>query len=142
MYCVTVMSNNQKRVCPLWQRGSLETSALDVAQEKYCSARSSEHSGLLARVAMSQAPSVHSSESITDKEAVHECVECGKVYTTKAILQRHMKKSHGHSPARKGRHICPVEGCDEVLYRADLLCRHLENEHSIDPGKYNYDTVL
>ncbi|XP_065842625.1 uncharacterized protein [Oscarella lobularis] len=57
---------------------------------------------------------------------------CGRVYGSKAALQRHVKSKHGECLAKEGRYECPVKGCNKTMYRAGLFVRHLEEFHEVN----------
>ena len=61
---------------------------------------------------------------------------CGRVYGSKAALQRHVKSKHGECLAKEGRYECPVKGCNKTMYRAGLFVRHLEEFHEVNAGTY------
>ena len=61
---------------------------------------------------------------------------CGKVYGSKAALQRHARSKHSECLAKEGRYECPVKGCNKKMYRAGLFVRHLEKFHEVHAGPY------
>ncbi|KAK4963481.1 hypothetical protein LTR10_001110 [Elasticomyces elasticus] len=64
----------------------------------------------------------------TKGQRVHQCEECGKLYTRAEHLRRH-KQNH-----KPGAFVCNIPGCARSFYREDLLVRHKERHNDpFDP---------
>ncbi|TKA70088.1 hypothetical protein B0A55_08023 [Friedmanniomyces simplex] len=64
----------------------------------------------------------------TKGQRVHQCEECGKLYTRAEHLRRH-KQNH-----KPGAFVCDIPGCGRSFYREDLLIRHKERHNDpLDP---------
>ncbi|KAK1075688.1 hypothetical protein LTR74_000096 [Friedmanniomyces endolithicus] len=64
----------------------------------------------------------------TKGQRVHQCEECGKLYTRAEHLRRH-KQNH-----KPGAFVCDIPHCGRSFYREDLLIRHKERHNDpLDP---------